>query len=289
MAPLKSKGRFDRPLWSQAQVVKAIGEEVVSWKRRVESYITTNHKFTKANLTLATLSLLTFSGFALANVDMPSVNTTVLDKPVQAVEKKAPVLVARAFTTDNYLEEMFGSPVPDQMSPAESVVRKVVIPPMPVLESAVDNGEPPVPVEKVAMATRALTPPNSKISSRSLLWPMRGGQVSSRYGMRWGRMHQGTDISAPTGTPIMAAGDGKVIFSGWQGAYGQLVVIDHGNGTKTKYGHCSKLLVRVGQHVSQGDVIAKVGSTGRSTGPHLHYEVVNAGKANNPEFFTRRR
>lgn len=87
----------------------------------------------------------------------------------------------------------------------------------------------------------------------------------------------------------MAAADGKVVFSGWEGGYGQLVIVDHGNGVKTKYGHCSKLLVSTGERVQQGDIIGKVGSTGHATGPHLHYEVVREGQASNPEFFTRRR
>ncbi|MBQ2754846.1 MAG: peptidoglycan DD-metalloendopeptidase family protein [Clostridia bacterium] len=99
------------------------------------------------------------------------------------------------------------------------------------------------------------------------------GSLSSRYGTRWNRQHQGIDIAASTGTNIVAADDGVVEFSGWEGGYGNLVKLSHGNGYTTYYGHCSKLLVKKGQVVEKGQVIAKVGSTGRSTGPHLHFEV----------------
>jgi murein DD-endopeptidase MepM/ murein hydrolase activator NlpD len=106
--------------------------------------------------------------------------------------------------------------------------------------------------------------------------------LSSPYGPRWGRMHEGADFSAPSGTAIHSAGSGKVIFAGSKGAYGLLVIVDHGNGLKTRYGHCSSIHVKRGQVVQQGQFIAKVGSTGRSTGPHLHFEVRQHGFAKNP-------
>ncbi|MGM0417545.1 MAG: peptidoglycan DD-metalloendopeptidase family protein, partial [Thermodesulfobacteriota bacterium] len=87
------------------------------------------------------------------------------------------------------------------------------------------------------------------------------------------KAHTGIDYGASRGTPIMATGDGKVIFSGWQGGYGKLVIIKHPNNYKTYYGHCSALTVKKGDYVSQGDQVAKVGETGRTTGPHVHYEV----------------
>ena len=108
------------------------------------------------------------------------------------------------------------------------------------------------------------------------------GILTSRYGYRWGRTHTGIDIGASTGTSIKAASPGTVTFAGWKGSLGNLIVITHGNGVQTYYGHCSKLIATAGQKVSTGDVIAKVGSTGRSTGSHLHFEIRVNGSALNP-------
>jgi len=108
------------------------------------------------------------------------------------------------------------------------------------------------------------------------------GVLTSRFGSRWGSTHTGIDVGAPTGTSIKAAAGGTVIFSGWKGTLGKLIVISHGNGIQTYYAHCSSLLVSSGQAVSAGQLIAKVGSTGRSTGPHLHFEIRVNGTAINP-------
>jgi murein DD-endopeptidase MepM/ murein hydrolase activator NlpD len=98
--------------------------------------------------------------------------------------------------------------------------------------------------------------------------------------MRWGSLHPGIDIGAGMGTPIKAAASGRVIVAAYSGGYGNLVVIDHGNGLATAYAHQSRIAVSVGQEVSQGQVIGYVGSTGFSTGPHLHFEVrVNGSPA----------
>lgn len=110
-----------------------------------------------------------------------------------------------------------------------------------------------------------------------------GNRVSSSYGVRHdpftGRLarHTGLDIPAPHGTPILASGGGRVVSAGYKGAYGRAVVIDHGDGLSTLYGHASKLLVRAGDVVMPNQQIALVGSTGRSTGPHLHFEVIRHG------------
>lgn len=121
--------------------------------------------------------------------------------------------------------------------------------------------------------------------SVALIRPI-SGTITSRFGsisrVRTGA-HTGLDIAAKTGTPIAAAASGTVTYSGYQGSLGYLVKISHGNGIETYYAHCSKLYATVGQQVNQGDIIAAVGSTGNSTGPHLHLEVRVNGVAYNPQ------
>ena len=112
------------------------------------------------------------------------------------------------------------------------------------------------------------------------------GTITSRFGVgsRIRRSsHTGLDIATSTGTPIAAAASGTVTFSGYKGSYGNMLVISHGNGVQTYYGHCSKLYVSAGTQVSQGQIIGAVGSTGNSTGPHLHLEVRVNGVAYNPQ------
>jgi murein DD-endopeptidase MepM/ murein hydrolase activator NlpD len=108
--------------------------------------------------------------------------------------------------------------------------------------------------------------------SGALIWPV-NAPITSPFGMRWGRMHEGIDLGAAYGTPIAAAASGTVIYAGWMEGYGNLTVIDHGGGLSTAYGHQSHIAVSIGEQVAQGQIIGNVGSTGHSTGPHLHFEV----------------
>lgn len=149
---------------------------------------------------------------------------------------------------------------PSAYAPApQSNVGQVVSPDMPILPDA-DNYLPDAPDY-----------------FNGYVWPARG-TLTSGYGPRWGRMHRGIDIAAPVGTPIVAAAPGVVERSGWNsGGYGNLVEVRHPDGSMTRYAHNSRLLVRPGQRVSQGEQIAEMGSTGYSTGPHLHFEVHVAG------------
>mgnify|MGYP002633930641 FL=1 len=108
-----------------------------------------------------------------------------------------------------------------------------------------------------------------------LIWPSKG-TLTSRFGMRDGRKHEGIDIAAPKGTPIHSAADGDVVFSGWgPTGYGKMVIIKHKHHLTTLYAHNSKLIVKKGSRVKQGQRISLMGSTGRSSGPHLHFEVRN--------------
>ena len=110
------------------------------------------------------------------------------------------------------------------------------------------------------------------------IWPTKG-MFSSGYGWRWGRMHKGIDIANNVGTPVLAARSGQVISAGWNdGGYGYLVEIRHDDGTISRYAHNSRILVSTGAVVNQGSVISLMGSTGRSTGPHLHFEIIPPGR-----------
>ncbi|MGN0734983.1 MAG: peptidoglycan DD-metalloendopeptidase family protein [Anaerovoracaceae bacterium] len=135
------------------------------------------------------------------------------------------------------------------------------------------------PVDKVIVKGTKPVPP--KKGTGTFRKPVNVA-VYRGYGMRWGRMHYGLDYAAPTGTPIYAADGGTVTKAGWSGAYGYVVVIDHGANKKTLYAHCSRLLVSAGTKVYKGQQIATVGSTGRSTGPHCHFEIFINGVNVNP-------
>ena len=113
------------------------------------------------------------------------------------------------------------------------------------------------------------------------IWPTTG-EISSPFGFRWGRLHAGIDIANDEGTLIQAARPGKVTFVGWYDGYGNAVMIDHGQEVVSLYGHLSKFYVHVGQVVQRGQSVAAMGTTGDSTGPHLHFEVRQYGKPINP-------
>jgi len=140
------------------------------------------------------------------------------------------------------------------------------------------------PVRSVPRITQTpgSTPRAPSMAARhQFVWPARG-MLTSRYGWRRRRHHDGIDISADRGAPIVAARNGIVVYAGWYHAYGRTVIIDHGNGWTTLYGHASSIAVRSGQSVSAGQLIARVGCTGRCTGPHLHFEIRVNGRAMDP-------
>jgi murein DD-endopeptidase MepM/ murein hydrolase activator NlpD len=128
------------------------------------------------------------------------------------------------------------------------------------------------------------------LASAPSIWPVRGW-VTSDFSVRLDPytgervMHEGIDVAGAAGTPVRAPADGTVVFSGLEGGYGHVLVLDHGYGLKTRYGHLSRIDVKVGEKVKRGQFIAAVGNTGRSTGPHLHYEVRVNGVADNPRKF----
>ena len=149
-----------------------------------------------------------------------------------------------------------------------------------------------IAAQKTAASSDSNNLVNSNSSSTVISngsWPVPGySRVSSPFGYRIHpvlgikKLHTGIDIPAPTGTPTVAVSSGTVIYSGVQGSYGNTVMIQHDNGLVSLYAHNSSLVVNVGDKVKKGQVVAKIGSTGRSTGPHLHFEIRVNGTAQNP-------
>ncbi|MDR1796213.1 MAG: peptidoglycan DD-metalloendopeptidase family protein [Clostridiales Family XIII bacterium] len=133
-----------------------------------------------------------------------------------------------------------------------------------------------------AKALRGTKPTPQTISTGEYILPIKDKDVTSLYGQRWGRTHEGIDFGADVGTPVYAADTGKVTSSGYLAGFGLCVEIDHGEGVTTLYAHLSESFVEVGEKVEQGDVIAKSGNTGYSTGPHLHFGIYIMGESVNP-------
>lgn len=140
-------------------------------------------------------------------------------------------------------------------------------------------------VSSYAVAAKGVNSSSKKVNLGISLIKPTSGVVTSRFGSRWGSTHKGIDIGAPKGTAIKAVAAGTVTVAqyGYSGGYGNYVLISHGNGVETMYAHCNTLKVSVGQKVSQGQLIATVGNTGRSTGNHLHLEIRVNGVAQNPQ------
>jgi murein DD-endopeptidase MepM/ murein hydrolase activator NlpD len=158
---------------------------------------------------------------------------------------------------------------PDYASSASQIARRSIFSPMPSLEL------PPLN----ANAAGQFLPSMLQNGVQKFIWPA-NGVFTSGYGWRWGRMHRGIDIAAPVGTPVVASAAGVVISAGWHsGGFGNLVEIRHPDGTVTRYAHNNTVLTRIGAVVEQGELIAHMGSTGRSTGPHTHFEIRPGGQS----------
>ncbi len=143
---------------------------------------------------------------------------------------------------------------------------------------------PPAPVRRVlAPISRVILPGRVGGAITKLLWPTLAARITQYFSWR----HSGVDLALPTGNPVYASDDGIVTFAGWSRGYGYRIDIDHGNGMVTRYAHNSKLLASVGESVARGQTVALVGSTGRSTGPHVHFEVILAGRRVNPLKYIR--
>jgi murein DD-endopeptidase MepM/ murein hydrolase activator NlpD len=132
-----------------------------------------------------------------------------------------------------------------------------------------------------AQSAAIVPAPTGAASAAGFVWPVHG-VLTSGFGWRWGRMHEGIDLAVSNGTPVVSSAAGTVIVAGWMGGYGNLVVVDHGGGISTAYGHNTMVTVGIGQQVAQGQLIAYSGNTGHSTGPHVHFEVRINGSAVDP-------
>jgi murein DD-endopeptidase MepM/ murein hydrolase activator NlpD len=162
--------------------------------------------------------------------------------------------------------------------------RALEVPPAPV---AGDPAMIPTAIPETA-GHAAVHPERSAATNPSptapLAWPLKG-VLYGRYGVRAGRRHDGIDIAAPEGTSVGAAAPGTVIYAGEQAGYGSIIIVRHEGGLVTLYAHASRLLVEEGARVGRGEPIAKVGQTGRTTGPHLHFEVREGARPRNPLLF----
>ena len=134
------------------------------------------------------------------------------------------------------------------------------------------------------LASRGMAPSISFSNFNRFMWPTAGARIiSSKFGFRWERKHLGVDLQGKKGDPILAAQSGIIEFSGWDGEYGKCIIINHGSNLKTVYAHASKLSVKIGEIVDAGQSIGAIGTTGRTTGPHLHFEVRQNNVPRDPE------
>jgi lipoprotein NlpD len=157
-----------------------------------------------------------------------------------------------------------------------------VLAPEPGVPSQLPPPAPPLEKSPAATAIVRERPPASK-DKEELRWPLAQGRISSAFGKRWGRQHEGIDLEAPSGTPVLAAREGRVLYAGnTVRGYGNMVVLQHANDLLTAYAHNSELLVQVGDKVRAGQPIARVGQSGRATAPHLHFEVRRGHVPQNP-------
>jgi murein DD-endopeptidase MepM/ murein hydrolase activator NlpD len=192
----------------------------------------------------------------IVNPDLRSVSMSrgLTSVPLQSVPEIKPSIAPRVVARASVGADAYAPLVQDS-------ARQMVSPAMPTIGAA-----------------DSYLPRGKGGAMNGFIWPARG-VLTSGYGQRWGRPHRGIDIAAPIGTPVVAAAPGIIGYSGYNdGGFGYLVEIDHADGTMTRYAHNSRLLVKAGQQVSQGEQISEMGSTGFSTGPHVHFEVHPGGK-----------
>ena len=183
--------------------------------------------------------------------------------------------IAKAYGIDpRELAEINDLPDPRTLKPGVELFIPGALRPVELPPSLTDGSAPaPAPAPDPVFETH-----------QRLQWPIKG-VLYSRFGIRQGQRHDGIDIAAPEGTPVGAAAEGLVIYAGEQAGYGSIVIVRHDAALVTLYAHASALLVKEGQHVDAGAPVAKVGQSGRTTGPHLHFEVREGTRPRNPLFY----
>lgn len=200
------------------------------------------------------------------------------EKVVDGLKEKKSTNIDKISIIEKYETEM------KDLIQSEEAISKLYV--APVVKTTVAKTSSSTKYTATGTVNTSLTTSTAKANlGISLIRPV-SGIITSRFGAASAirrSSHTGLDLATASGTPVAAAASGTVTFSGYKGSYGNLVVITHANGVQTYYGHCSKLYVTAGQSVSQGQTISAVGSTGNSTGPHLHFEVRVDGVAYNPE------
>jgi murein DD-endopeptidase MepM/ murein hydrolase activator NlpD len=239
---------------------------------------------------LAIFSLLLVAPAASAQTKQRHARTRVEERPRRAENKKQP----KVRETAARRVSLISKPVKVSSKPAPPpAIRKTVI----VSEKQANNRPArPALVNDIVIISEApvsshlpaTVPGANAASNMPSIWPVAGairggfGVRRNPFGGSGSEFHKGQDISAPMGTPVIATADGVITIAGWQRGYGRVVYIDHGNGLTTRYGHLSRIDVIEGQTIRRGEQLGLVGSTGRSTGPHLHYEVRMNGQPLNP-------
>ena len=201
-------------------------------------------------------------------------------RPVES-SKKETILVKESVGQPK-VQQLVSEPPPSSTATAEELAAPQESAP-PAEQTNLENGEStPAPVEEVVSPSVTKRPPLQ--AGEKMGWPTSGHSITQFFSGR----HPGLDIDGDYTNPVYAADDGTVIFSGWNNSgYGNMILIDHGNGIQTRYGHNSRVFVHTGQEVHKGDTIGKVGTTGRSTGTHLHFEVMVGGRRVNPFKYVR--
>jgi len=207
---------------------------------------------------------------------------TGIDRTYREIQKKSPPLRLSS-RSGNYHPPLYRLPTPVKVTDDGQVSLLATL----TLQTASLGEEITRRTEEAERLHKELLAYERLLDHTPSIWPVRG-RLTSRFGYRRdpfnGRntLHKGLDLAVPIGTPVRAAAHGVVVEAGWRSGYGLTVRIDHGYGYQTLYGHNSRLLVKTGQRVTKGQIIARSGSSGRSTAPHLHYEIRVNGKAINP-------